>query len=158
MVLVSFGLWFVVVFGVRIAVWGNPLYRMVAEADASLLAGVDALVQGEVQEGTPEQLRFVRAFSQGVLLQLGMLCLELVLLTHLWWVKVLPALCLGLLLKDLGGVSVGIWVARHRRERGALAAVRNAPGWLLSLERLSAALSALGALALFLTVNGMQPW
>lgn len=158
MVLVSFGLWFVVVFGVRIAIWGNPLYRMVAEADVALLKGVEALVLGHKPEGTPAELHFVRNFTQRVLTQLGMLCLELVVFAHLWWVRILPLLCLTLLLKDLAAAGTGVWVARRDRERGVLAVVRNAPLGLLAAERLSAALSGVGALILFLTVNGMRPW
>jgi len=157
-ILVSFALWFVVVFGVRIAVWGNPLYRMVAEARIPLLEGVEALVLGQVEEGTPEQVRFVRAFSQRVLVQLGMLCLELAILVHLWWTKVMPVLCVALLVKDLASAGTGMWVAHRHRERGALAAVRNAPAWLLLLERAGAAVSAAGALVLFLTVNDVRPW
>lgn len=158
MILVSFALWFVVVFGVRIAVWGNPLYQMVAEARVALLEGVEALVLGQVEEGTPEQVRFVRTFSQRVLVQLGMLCLELAVLVHLWWMKVMPALCIGLLLKDLASAGTGMWVAHRHRERGALAAVRNAPVWLLLLERVGAGVSAVGALVLFLTINDLRPW
>jgi len=157
-ILVSFGLWFVLVFGLRIAVWGNPLYRMVATADVSLLLGVEALVLGRKQEGTPAELRFVRAFTRHVLTQLGMLCLELVVFAHLWWIKVLQPLCLALLIKDLMAACTGLWVAHRDRDRGVLAVVRNAPGWLLTGERLSAAVSAGGALILFLTVNGMRPW
>jgi hypothetical protein len=157
-ILVSFGLWFLVVFGVRIAVWGNPLYRMVADAEPALLAGVEALVLGQKPEGTPTELRFVRAFTRRVLLQLGLLCLELVVLVHLWWLKVMPVLCLVLLLKDLTAAGTGLWVAHRHRERGILALVRNAPVWLLAAERSSAVVSAAGALILFLVVNGLQPW
>jgi hypothetical protein len=157
-IVVSFALWFVVVFGVRIAVWGNPLYRMVATAEVSLLTGVEALVLGQTEEGTPEQVRFVRAFSQGVLVQLGMLCLELAALAHLWWISVLPRLCLALLLKDLTAAGTGMWVAHRHRERGVLSVVRNAPAWLLLVERLSAGISAVGALVIFLTVNELRPW
>jgi hypothetical protein len=157
-ILVSFALWFVVVFGLRIAAWGNPLYRMVAEAQLSLLEGVEALVLGQTEEGTPEQVRFVRAFSRRVLVQLGMLCIELAVLAHLWWIKVLPGLCLALLIKDIAAAGTGMWVAHYHRERGVLAVVRNAPPWLLLVERASAGLSAAGALVLFLTVNGWRPW
>ena len=158
MILASFGLWFVVVFGIRIAVWGNPLHRMVVTADPALLAGVEALVLGRKPEGTPMELRFVRVFTQMVLLHLGLLCLEVALLAHLWWVKILPVLCLVLLLKDLLAAGTGVWVAHRDRERGVLAVVRNAPVWLLVAERVSAGLSAFGALVLFLSVNGVRPW
>lgn len=156
MILVSFGLWFLVVFGVRIAVWGNPLHRMVVEAEPALLTGVEAVVLGQKEEGTPTELRFVRAFTQRVLLQLGMLCLELVVLAHLWWVKVAPELCLLLLLKDVAASGAGFWVAHRDRERGVLAVVRNAPVWLLAAERVSAAVSAFGALVLFMIINGLR--
>ena len=158
MILVSFGLWFIVVFGVRIAVWGNPLYRMVVEAEPALLMGVEALVLGQKPDGTPSELRFVRSFTQRVLLQLGMLCLELVVLAHLWWVKVMPLLCLLLLLKDLAAAGAGLWVAHRDRERGVLAVVRNAPVWLLAAERCSAIVSAVGALVLFVVVNRLRLW
>jgi hypothetical protein len=157
-ILVSFGLWFIVVFGIRIAVWGNPLQRMVVEAEPALLMGVEALVLGQKPEGTPSELRFVRAFTQRVLLQLGMLCLELVVLAHLWWVRVVPLLCLLLLLKDLAAAGIGLWVAHRDRERGVLAVVRNAPVWLLAAERCSAIVSAVGALVLFVIINGLRLW
>ena len=158
MILVSFGLWFIVVFGIRIAVWGNPLHRMVVEAEPALLMGVEALVLGQKPDGTTAELRFVRAFTQRVLLQLAMLCLELVVLAHLWWVKVVPTLCLLLLLKDVTAAGAGLWVAHRDRERGVLAVVRNAPVWLLAAERCSAVLSAVGALVLFVIVNGLRLW
>ncbi len=158
MILVSFGLWFIVVFGIRIAVWGNPLHRMVVAAEPALLMGVEALVLGQKPEGTPTELRFVRTFTQRVLLQLAMLCLELVVLAHLWWVKVVPALCVVLLLKNVVASATGLWVAHRDRERGVLAVVRNAPVWLLAAERCSAIVSAVGALALFVIVNGLRLW
>lgn len=158
MILVSFGLWFMVVFGVRIALWGNPLHRMVVDAEPALLRGVEALVLGQKPEGTPIELRFVRSFTQRVLLQLAMLCLEVVVLAHLWWVKMMPGLCLALLLKDLAAASVGLWVAHRDRERGVLAVVRNAPVWMLAAERCSSIVSAVGALVLFVNVNGLRPW
>ncbi len=158
MILVSFGLWFVVVFGIRIAVWGNPLYQMVAEAEVSLLSGVEALVLGHKPEGTPAELQFVRSFTRRVLTQMGLLCLEVVVFAHLWWVRVLPLLCLAVLAKDLAGVGAGLLVARRDRDRGVLAVVRKAPLWLLLAERVSAILSAGAALVLFLTINGLRPW
>ena len=74
-----------------------------------------------------------------------------------WWIKVVPLLCLLLLLKDLLAAGAGLWVAHRDRERGVLAVVRNAPVWLLAAERVSALVSALGALVLFVIVNGLRP-
>lgn len=158
MILVSFGLWFIVVFGFRLAVFGNPLYTMAQGASPALLKGVDALFMGERAVAIPEEVLFVRRFTRNMLLQLAMLLLEVVLLLHLWWIRVLPVLAVALLAKDLLGVATGVMVARRDRSRGLVTTIAAAPPSLLFWERVGAAVSACGALIYFLTVNGMRPW
>ncbi|MBN2452257.1 MAG: hypothetical protein JXR77_17865 [Lentisphaeria bacterium] len=154
-VLVSFGLWFVVVFGVRIAVWGNPLHGMVANAESTFLAGVDAVITGQRDNATEEELRFIRRFTQLVLLQLGVLLLEFVLLVHLWWLGVFRGLAVGLLVKDVAAIALGFWMAQRCQGNGLFGLVFSMPRWLLSAERVSAGISAFGALVFFLVVNSL---
>lgn len=154
-IVASFGLWFVVIFAGRIALFGNPLYRMVNDADTALLNGVDAVMMGERQPATPAEVGFLRDFTRQTLLQLGMLVTELALLAHLWWVKILPALTAALMIKNLLSIVIGMSLAHRERKRGALAFVLAMPRTLIVAERIGAAISAVGALILFLVVNGM---
>ena len=158
MIVASFGLWFIVVFGTRIALLGNPLYHMVTQADTTFLTGVDAVLMGSPRDATNEERRFIQQLMRAALLQLGMLVGGLALLCHLWWLKVLPALTMTLICKDVLGALIGMWAAHRQRRRGILALVLELSPWLVVAERLSAGVSAVGALVLFMTLNGLRLW
>jgi hypothetical protein len=147
-----------VVYSVRVAVLGNPLFRMVQRADATLLARVEAATSGELSEITEDELLFLRRFSRLGLLEMLMVLVELLVFGALWWVDTLPALSLGLFLKNIAMLGFSIVLAYVYMADGLFEALLCLPRWTGVVDRLSALISGAGALVILLSINGISPW
>lgn len=154
----SLVLWIVVVYSVRVAVFGNPLYRMVQTADATLLARVEAATAGEINEVTEDELRFLRRFSRLGVLEMLMVFVELVVFGALWWVGTHPLLSMGLFLKNIAMLGLSIVLAYVYMADGVFEALLGLPRWTGLVDRLSALVSGAGALLILLSINGMSLW
>ena len=158
MLTVSVALWFVIVYSTWIATLGNPLYRQVAEADATLLTRADAVTTGELQDVTEDEVRFLQRFSRLGLMELAMVLVEVSVFGFLWWVDRSPVLSLGLFAKDFAMLGLSAVVAHIYTGEGIFLALLGLPRWIVVADRLSAAASAVGALILLLAINGFPIW
>lgn len=159
MLLVSIGLWIVVVYGTRVAVAGNPVHEHLARCDPGLLKRCEPVVAGMRPAADADELYVVRRFYRLFMLGLFMFVLELVLLIGLWWSRVMPALCVGLLLKNALAVVISIAVSRtyYVGER-PLQGMLSLPSWVVVSDRVSSLISAVGFLPLFLCINDLWVW
>lgn len=158
MLLLTIGLWFVVVLSFRVVLFGNPLYRQLVHADRDLLAGVEEVVNQEKDRATEDEMHFLRRFSRLTLLELAAFLLEIALLFVLYAMDVLIWLTVALLVKNALLLIVSALVARRRTDHRVLAGLVDLPGWLIWSDRASALLSGVGCFLLFLAVNGIKPW
>jgi len=154
LLLTSISLWFLAVYALRIAFFGNPLVRHVAAAAPALVAAADAATSvGEPKESDPETARFISGFLRRALLGFAMLTLEFALLARLYWLDVLPGLAMVLLVRGLIVVAVGsIAVGYLDRERGTFSGILAMPRWMHRLDRANALLSGAGALAFLFAI------
>ena len=143
--LLSMGLWLVVVYSMRVALFGNPLYRLVARADAAVLDHLDraATVGNAVIDES--SVLFLQRFSRLTLLELGAFVLEMGLLVTLWLTEKLEWLALFLFCKNLLLVALSIAMARRHADRGLFAGMLDLPAWVVRLDRVSAFVSGTGA-------------
>ena len=158
MFLLSIALWFVVVYSFRVAVFGNPLYRHVLEADRDFLAKLDKLTQNNRYELTQLEVAFLQRFSRLAILELAMLIFEAGLLVYLWMAGTMAWLCLGLLSKNLLLLAFSAAIARSRPKESLFDSLLGLPSWLMWVDRTSAMFSAIGAFFLFLVVNDINPF
>ncbi len=158
MLLVSIGLWCVVVFSLRVVVWGNPLCVLLNQTDRRVLEGADQITRRNRAPADEREVEFLRQFSRLTLLELGVFVMGVSLLVFLWVSGVLVWLSLGLLVKDLCLVILSAILARSRSEDSLFASLVNLPPWLMLTDRLSSLISAAGFLVLFLSVNNLGWW
>ena len=154
----SVALWFIVVYSARVAFLGNPLYRMVEQADATLLARVEAATTGDLNEVTEDELRFLRRFSRLGMLEMLMVAVELVVFSALWWADVVPMPSLMLFLKNVAMLGLSIVLAYVHMADGVFGALLALPKWVALTDRASASVSAAGALLILLIVNDVALW
>lgn len=156
MLLLSIGLWCVVVYSLRIGVFGNPLYRHIAGVDPELLRRIDAFTNAGELPQTSAEAAFLKRFSRLTLLELGAFVLEIGLLTALWHQGRLVWLCLALLLKNLALFAGSVMLARGGPRDGLFGSLLTLPEWLIRLDRASAWVSGVGCLILFLAINEIK--
>lgn len=156
MLFLSIGLWGVVVYSLRIGLFGNPLSRHIAGVDPELLRRIDALTNAGELPQTAAEAAFLTRFSRLTLLELGAFVIEIGLLTILWHQGRLVWLCLALLLKNLVLFAVSVMLARGRPRDGLFGSLLTLPEWLVRLDRLSAWASGIGCLILFLAINEIK--
>ncbi len=149
--------WIVVVFSLRIAVAGNPIFTLLSQADPAAVERVDALTAGPGPESLPteEDVRFLRTFMRWTLTELVLFLIEVGLLIYLLWIDTLPGLCAILLGKNLAVVALSFHIARQQDGPGLFGALCRLPRWLIWTDRLSALASGVGFLVLFLAANGL---
>lgn len=153
--------WVVFIYSARVAIFGNPLWVLIQRTTPEERVKYDRLLQGETEDlmQAPAEMRaFLSTFGRWSLAELFLFLLELGLLVFLWRERVLPGLCLGLLIKDLAVAGASITVAiRLRRVEALFELTARIPGWLIVTDRASAAVSAVGFLLLVLGMNGLLP-
>ena len=153
MFLLSCCLWGVVVYSLRVAVWGNPLYLCLKRADPELLERAEQVVLGAGITPTEDEAVFVRTFGRLTILELVLFVLEVGLLIFLWMQETVVWLCLSLLAKDLVLIALSAAVAQSRTQSGPFVSLLELPPWMIWTDRLSALASGAGFMVLFLSVN-----
>ena len=153
MLLTTFSLWLLALYGLHGACFGDVLSRHLLAAPEALVRQADAALDSGMEHASPEAAAFVRGFVLRTALALAMLGLELVLLFRLLWMELLPWLALGVLTKDLLAGCFAWWISGHIGGSEALfGSLRALPPSILCLERASSLVSGLGALAFFLVL------
>ena len=158
MLVVSIGMWAIVVYSVRVAVFGNPRYVWVRDADPLLLDRLEAVALGTRSPFPGPETVFLRRFSRLTVLELVMFVLELALLSYAYFGRLVQGLALALLAKNAVLIGLSIAVARRRTHEGVFSSLRVLPQWLVLGDRLSSLVSGAGAFVFFLAVNGIEPW
>jgi len=148
--------WVLLVYSVRVAGWGNPLYVCIRQAsDAERFRIQQVANEGRLPASPGEQL-LVRSFSRLVILEFVALVAETGLLVWLLGSDRLRWLAVALLAKNL---IMGVLSWRHARQScdaGVMDCLVRLPGWMVWLDRGSALLSAAGCLVIFLDVNHLR--
>ena len=158
MFFISVGLWGIVLYNFRAVILGSAPYRLVNSAESDFLDAVARFAAGENVSVTQDEFVFLKRFSRLTMLELGMFILEMGLLIFLFISNIKEWLSFILLAKNLLMLVVGAAATRGRIETNIFTSLRALPGWLIVLDRVSAALSAAGGLILFLAVNKIYLW
>lgn len=152
MFLTSTSLWFLVVYAMRIALFGNPLVRHVMAAPPDLVTAADAAT-GEAGESDARTAQFIRGFFLRLLLGLAMLALEFALLVRLYLLDILPELAMVLFIRSLVVAAIGSIAANQLdRGKGTFETLLDIPPWMLRLDRANALASGTGAIAFLLAI------
>ncbi len=166
MFLLILAIWVVLIFSLRVALFGNPLHRLVSRQPPQLLEHLDRRMEGKAlpPDLSEPEADFVRRFSRLAVLELVLLILEIAILVFflLSWDFTYMAyywLCLAILLKNILSFFLSWFYSqsRRRRETGLFRQLMQAPVWLRRLDRLSAALSAAAFILLLLKISGFWP-
>jgi hypothetical protein len=149
------GIWLVIVYALRVALFGNPLANMLRTTDPTFLEHVD-MVTAHNGPYTEESVHFLRRFSRLSLLELGAFLLETALLIYFLTTGRLVMLCVFILIKNVVMFFLSLYLARRRRETlGAnFKSLQALPEWIHRSDRLSSLVSGLGFIALFVNING----
>lgn len=151
--MVSLISWVLLVYSVRVAGWGNPLYLRIRQAsDAERFRIQQVASEGRLPASPGEQL-LVQSFSRLVILEFVAFAAEMGLLVWLLGSDRLRWLAIALLAKNLMLAALSWHHARQFRDTGVMDCLARLPGWLVWLDRGSALLSAAGCLVIFLDVN-----
>ena len=142
-----------VVYSLRVALWGNPLYLCLKRADPKLLERAEQVVLGSGITPTEDEALFVRTFGRLTLLELFLFLLEVGLLVYLWVQETVLWLTVSLFAKDLVLIALSAAVAQSRTQSGPFVSLLELPSWMVWVDRLSALVSGAGFLVLFLSVN-----
>ncbi len=165
MFILILGMWTVIVFALRVAIFGNPLNNLVQTQPLSLLDRLDQRVQDRelVGELTGPERNFVQRFSRMALLEVFFFGLEIGILAYLIlsWEFSRPGFywfILGLLGKNLLIFVLSWFYSRAlRKERALFRHLLQLPRWLITADRLSAAVSASVFILLILKIAGLWP-
>lgn len=158
MLVLSIGLWCVVLYNLRVAFWGNPLYLHLMRTDAEFLRRAEEVATGVRPAAATPELQFLRQFARLTLLELVMFLLEVGLLVSLWLSRTMQWLSAGLLMKNLLLLAVSAAMARALTRDSLFESLLGLPAWLIRTDRLAALISGAGGLVLFLAVNGIILW
>ncbi len=145
--------WVVLVYSVRVAGWGNPLYVCLRQASEAERFRIQQVASEGRFPASPDEQRLVRSFSRLVILELVAVVAEIGLLLWVLGSDRLRWLAIALLAKNLGVAALSWRQARQSRELSVMDSLACLPGWLVWLDRGSALLSAAGCLVIFLDAN-----
>lgn len=151
--IVSLISWVLVVYSVRVAGWGNPLYLCLRQASDAERGRVQQVVSEGRLPATPGEQVLVQRCSRLVMLELVAFVAEMGLLVWLLGSERLRWLAVALLAKNLILAAVSWRQSRRYRDGGAMDGLARLPRWMVWLDRGSALVSAAGCLVIFLDVN-----
>ncbi len=158
-------IWAIVIFSLRVTVFGNPLEKLTRKHEPEMLQRLD---QKMTEQTVPEDLNtpetdFVQRFSRLAMLELGVLILEVGILLFfiLGWefeYKFYYWLCIFLLTKNALAFGLSWSYSRKlKEEEGLFSHLLNLPPWIVWADRISSLFSAAGMLLLVLKVSGIWP-
>jgi hypothetical protein len=154
--MVSLISWVLLVYSVRVAGWGNPLYVCLCQASEAERFRVQQVASEGRLPASPGEQRLVQSFSRLVMLELVAFVAEIGLLVWLLGSDRLRWLAIALLAKNLILAGLSWRHARQSRDTGVMDNLVRLPGWLVWLDRGSALVSAAGCLVIFLDANHLM--
>lgn len=154
----SIGLWCLVIYSLRVAFFGNPLYQGVVACEGEFLQRAEQILTGHREPANEAEAGFMRRFSRLTILEFAAFLAEVGLLAYLLWQWRVVWLCAVLLAKNLVVILLGIAFTQKRTEQGVFRSLLKLPAWYVRVDRLSALVSGIGLLVTFLVVNGVLPW
>lgn len=157
MLLIGIGAWCVVIFSIRVALFGNPIYRLLQNASAGTLSDAERIARNASSGSEVDDQAFalLKNFSRLTLLELGVFLLEIALLIYLLVSRTLFGLSIALLAKNMVALGVSMYYARRQSlDRGLLESLRDLPRSVVVMDRLSSLVSALGFVVVFLVAAG----
>ena len=155
MLVLRISLWIVALASLRVALLGNPVYRLLKCAPPPLLQRLDQIAAGEAQPETETEIVFLKKFWQLMLVGLALIVMEVSLLTYLWVSQTLGWLALGILAKNLVLIAFSASFMQVYVEDGLFQSLLSLPRWLVVSDRLSALISGCAFVVFFLAVNGI---
>ena len=154
MILLSIGMWCVLIFSLRVALFGNPLLNLLRQTDKASLENAEKSALSALDRMEEKAFHLVRRLSRLTILEAVMFLLELGILIFLVFTHTYFWVSVTLLFKDLIIILFSILITRRFRHREKkLSSLCDLPAWFDIVERVSASLSALGFFYLFLAVN-----
>ena len=165
MFILMLAMWAVVIYSLRIAVFGNPLPQLVARQSTELLNYLDQRMEsrGISLEPVGEEADFIRRFSRSALIEILAFTIEIGLLLFFIFIwefehEFFFWLCVGLLCKNLAVFGFSWHYSRiWPKQEGLFKHLLNLPGWLKHLDRASASLSAAVFLVLLIHIFNLLP-
>jgi len=158
-------MWAVIIYSLRIAVFGNPLPDLVARQSRDLLTHLDQQLESQGGSFDPagEEADFIRRFSRAALIEILAFALEICLLLFFIFIwefenNIFFLLCAGLFCKNLAVFGFSWHYSRFwPKKEGLLKHLLNLPRWLKVLDRASAALSAAFFILLLIHIFDFWP-
>ncbi len=145
--------WILLVYSVRVAGWGNPLYVCLRQAsDTERFRLQQVAREGRLPASAGEQA-LVQRLSRLVMLETVAFVAEMGLLAWLLGSDRLRWLAAALLAKNLLLAALSWRHSRRCRDGNVVECLAGLPGWLVWLDRGSSLVSAAGCLLIFLDVN-----
>lgn len=151
--MVSLVSWVLLVYSVRVAGWGNPLYVRIRQTGEAERFRIQQVASEGRLPASPDEQRLVQSFSRLVILELVAFVAEMGLLVWLLGSDRLRWLAVALLAKNVIVAALSWHQARQFRDMGVMDSLLRLPGWLVWLDRGSALVSAAGCLVIFLDAN-----
>lgn len=154
----SLALWSVAVYGLRVALFGNPLHACVASAAPELISRADQVAAEGRAPSNEYEAAFLQRFGRLGLLEFAVFLLEIVVLAYLLLTRQLMWLSGALLLKNLVAAGFSVAYAMHTNVDGVFHNLLQLPRWLVCADRVSSLLSAIGLLFALFYLNGLHFW
>jgi len=154
----SIGLWCLVMYSLRVAFFGNPLYQTVVESEQGLLRRAEQMLAERRAPASDAEAAFMRRFSRLTLLEFGAFLAEVGLLAFFLWRRTVVWVCAVLLAKNLVVIILGIFMARRHAAHGVFRSLLKLPPWYIWVDRAAALVSGIGLLVTLLVVNRVLPW
>jgi len=156
MVLLSILLWLVLIYNLRVAVKGNPLATFLLNTDRQQLEKIENNTQRMQSSADEKSFRIIQRFSRLTLLELGTFLVEMFILIYLMYNDTMFPLCSAILVKNILMIGVSLGYARKIRSSASfMSSFHDLPEGLHIMDRISALISGIGLLYIFLELNNI---
>lgn len=161
--------WIIVIFNVRVAVWGNPLKNVLDKHDDETLRQAEVLLDTPRKEewmGENPKVGFLRSFFRSFAIEFVLFILEIVLLFIFALARgdgpysLVGMTSLVLLTKNILVLFWSIyscWLLGDADSKSYFIMFRDLPTYFFVIDRCSSMISAVGFVLLFMTTVGMLP-
>ena len=156
MVLLSILLWLVLIYNLRVAIKGNPLANFLLNTERQQLEKVEGKTQRMQSPSDEKSLQILQNFSRLTLLELGAFLVEMAILLYLMYNDKMFFLCSALLVKNILAIAVSLLYAKKIRSSASfMSSFHELPKGLHIMDRISALVSGIGLLYIFLELNNI---
>lgn len=156
MLITSILIWILLIYNLRVAVKGDPLAKLLFKVDRSRLEKMEAVFQQHKQDIDVETASLLKRFSRVTLIESTAFVGEMSVLAYLMFQDRLFFFCLVLFMKNCIMVATSIAYARHVRTGDKfMSSFYDLPGWLHTVDRISALISGAGLAYIFFNLNNI---